>query len=84
MTIIYLTRHTKPDKTKYKKSSNELEQNKTIELSEEGKIKAQKFFKKQEFKTIEKIYTSDYIRAQETGLPLYLGNPFHIFSRAAN
>lgn len=67
MTIIYLTRHTKPDKTKYKKSSNELEQNKTIELSEEGKIKAQKFFKKQEFKTIEKIYTSDYIRAQETG-----------------
>ena len=27
MTIIYLTRHTKPDKTKYKKTSNELEQN---------------------------------------------------------
>jgi broad specificity phosphatase PhoE len=67
MTIIYLTRHTKPDKTKYKKSSNELEQNKTIELSEEGKIKAQEFFKKQEFQTIEKVYTSDYIRAQETG-----------------
>ena len=67
MTIIYLTRHTKPDKTKYKKSSNELEQNKTIELSEEGKIKAQEFFKQQEFKNIEKVYTSDYTRSQETG-----------------
>ena len=67
MTIIYLTRHTKPDKTKYKKSLNELEQNKTINLSEEGKIKAQEFFKKQEFQTIEKVYTSDYTRAQETG-----------------
>ena len=28
MTIIYLTRHRIPDKTKYKKSLNELEQNK--------------------------------------------------------
>ena len=50
MTIIYLTRHTKPDKTKYKKTPNELEQNKTIELSEEGKIKAHELFKKKNIK----------------------------------
>lgn len=66
MTVIYITRHTKPDKTKYKKTGNELEKNKLIELSQEGIKKAKEFFKKQEFKTIEQVYTSSYIRTIET------------------
>lgn len=61
MTIIYLIRHSKPDKSAF------VHENKLIELSEEGKIKAQEFFKKQEFKNIEKVYTSDYVRALQTG-----------------
>lgn len=66
-TIIYLTRHTKPDKTKYKKNKNELEQNKSIELSEYGIKEAKKFFSNNEFKDINNIYCSDYVRSYETG-----------------
>lgn len=67
MKVVYITRHTKPDKTKYIKSDNELEQNKSIELSEQGIKDAKNFFKKKEFNDIQNIYCSDYKRSYETG-----------------
>ena len=65
MTIIYLTRHSIPEKIK--DLNNTLKQNKEIKLSEEGKKKAKEFFKKDEFKNIKRVYTSDYTRTKETG-----------------
>lgn len=67
MTIIYIIRHAKPDKTKYIKSNNELEENKSIKISEYGIKEAKKFFEKKEFQDINKVYCSDYIRSIETG-----------------
>jgi len=66
-TIVYLTRHTKPDKARYIKSGNELEQNKSIELSEYGIEKAKEFFDCFEFSDIDNVYCSDYVRSFETG-----------------
>lgn len=67
MTIIYITRHSIPDKTKYNEFGNEVEKSKSIDLSIDGIVKAQVFFKSEEFKNIEKVYTSDYVRAIKTG-----------------
>ena len=62
---IYILRHSIPDKTKYKKTPNELEKNKSIEIKEIKKAK--EFFEKQEYKNIKNIYTSDYKRTIQTG-----------------
>lgn len=67
MTTIYLTRHTKPDKTKYQNVKNELKKNKSIELSIEGISKAKTFFQNKEFDDLNNVYCSDYIRSIETG-----------------
>lgn len=66
-TIVYLIRHTKPDKFRYKKSDNELLQNKSIELSEYGIEKAKEFFDCFEFCDVDNVYCSDYVRSYETG-----------------
>ena len=65
MKTIYILRHSIPDKTKYKKTPNELEKNKSIEIKEIKKAK--EFFEKQEYKNIKNIYTSDYKRTIQTG-----------------
>lgn len=67
MTIIYLTRHSIPDRTKVNKSGTDIEQNMSMELSDEGIKFARAFFKKDEFSGIKKVYTSSYTRAIETG-----------------
>lgn len=64
-TKVYLMRHSKPDKTKFKNYNNMLEKNKSIELDEKYLEKVNKV--KNQIKEIKKVYCSDYVRSYKTG-----------------
>lgn len=64
-TKIYLMRHSKPDKKRFKNCNNPLEKNKSIELDEKYLEKVNKV--KGQIKGIKKVYCSDYVRSFTTG-----------------
>ena len=55
------------EEEKWKKSENELERNKSIELSEYGIENAKEFFDCIEFSGVDNVYCSDYVRSYKTG-----------------
>lgn len=67
MTTIYLVRHSKTLDVNSKKTNDSLQvQNEKKILSKEGELIAKEKFTNQEFKNIEVIYTSNYVRTIET------------------
>ena len=79
MTTIYLIRHSKPFKVNNELNSDNLQvQNEKISLSIEGEMLAQNKMSNPIFNNIDKVYSSNYVRAIQTAKYLALKHNLEI------